>query len=291
LATTLENQQIIVQINPVGAELCSLKLKQDGTEYLWQADPAYWGRHAPVLFPIVGRLVDDEYKVEDQIYRLSQHGFARDMEFEVIAHEATHAKLRLFSNEKTLQIYPSEFEFMIGYTLDGNELIIEYTVRNTGHKTMYFSIGAHPGFRCPLQPSECFEDYYLEFSQKETAYTHLLENGLVSNQTKIVLDNDNIIPLSHDLFKEDALIFKSLLSNSVILKSRKSSKAIMVKFDGFPYQGIWSKPNSDAPFICIEPWYGIADRVGGEKDFRNKEGIQSLEPEDDFICQYSIAIR
>jgi len=288
--TKLENQQIVALINSVGGELCSLKLKQDRTEYMWQADPKYWGRHAPVLFPIVGRLVDDEYKIGNQVYHLSQHGFARDMEFELIEQEGNHAEFRLLGDKKTLQNYPSRFEFIIGYTLQGTELIIQYKVKNMDNTTMYFSIGAHPGFRCPLQSGECFEDYYLEFSQNEIAYQLLLEKGLLSKRTGVVLNNNNIIPLSHDLFKDDALIFKDLKSNSVTLKNRKSSKAVTVKFDGFPYLGIWSKADEGASFICIEPWYGIADIVGSDKQFINKEGIFSLQTGDCFVCQYSIII-
>lgn len=290
MITKLENQQIMVHINSLGAELCSLKLKQDKIEYLWQADPHYWGRHSPVLFPIVGRLVNDEYNIDEQIYHLTQHGFARDMEFEQIIQEDKHAAFRLQANEQTLLNYPSRFELVIGYTLQGNELIIEYKVTNSDDKIMYFSIGAHPGFRCPLQADECFEDYYLEFSQKETASKQLLEKGLLAKKTEIVLSNNNIIPLSYDLFKEDALVFKGLQSTSVTLKSRKSAKTVTVKFDGFPYHGIWSKPTGGAPFICIEPWYGIADTVGETKGFSDKEGILSLQPEESFICRYSIII-
>jgi galactose mutarotase-like enzyme len=288
--TKLENQQIAVAIHSSGAELCNLKLKQDETEYMWQADPAYWGRHAPVLFPIVGRLVDDEYIMDGQVYHLPSHGFARNMEFEVIEQGDNHAKFRFIANDETLQNYPRRFELIIGYTLNGSECIIEYKVKNKDSKKMYFSIGAHPGFRCPLQCGESFEDYYLEFSQKETVYKHILEHGLLSKRTELALNNDNIIPLSYDLFQEDALIFKTLQSNAVMLKSRKSSRTVTVKFAGFPYHGIWSKPGGNAPFICIEPWYGIADTVGGDKQFAHKEGILSLQSEESFACQYSIII-
>lgn len=290
MVTKLENQQIAVVIHSSGAELCNLILKQDGTEYMWQADPEYWGRHAPVLFPIVGRLVEDEYIMDDQVYHLPAHGFARNMEFELMEQGDKHAEFRLLANDKTLQNYPRRFELVIRYTLNGNELITQYKVKNKDNQKMYFSIGAHPGFRCPLQSGECFEDYYLEFSQKETVYKYILEQGLLSNQTEVALRDDNIIPLSYDLFKEDALIFKDLQSNSVTLKSRKSSKSVTVKFAGFPYHGIWSKPGGNAPFICIEPWYGIADTVGGDKQFSHKEGILSLQPEECFECQYSIMI-
>ena len=286
----LENQYVTASINSLGAELCSFKLKEDGTEYLWQADPGYWGRHAPVLFPIVGRLVDNEYKLCNQVYQLSQHGFARDMEFALRESDEQHAVYQLLANEKTLEKYPSQFELLIEYTLKGHELLIEYKVGNLGNKDMYFSIGAHPGFRCPLEEGECFEDYYLEFSQKETAYKYKLEQGFISDQMEIVLDNDNIIPLSYELFKDDALVFKGLQSEGITLKSRSGNKTVMMKFAGFPYHGIWSKPEGGAPFICLEPWYGVADKIGASKEFTEKEGIRALEPGEYFACQYSIMI-
>ena len=290
MITKLENQQIAIVIHSAGAELCSLKLKQDEAEYMWQADPAYWGRHAPVLFPIVGRLVDDEYIMDDQVYHLPSHGFARNMEFEMIEQSEKHAAYRVFANDKTLQNYPRRFELIIVYTIHGNECVISYKVTNKDKQKMHFSIGAHPRLRCPLPSGECFEDYYLAFSQKETVYTYILEQGLLSSRTALALNNSNIIPLSYDLFKEDALIFKDLQSDFVTLKSKKSSKTVTVKFTGFPYQGIWSKPDANAPFICIEPWYGIADTVGGDKQFIHKEGVLSLQPEECFECQYSIVI-
>jgi len=290
MITKLENEYIIATINSFGAELCSLKLKQDQTEYIWQADPKYWARHTPVLFPIVGRLAEDEYLLGDKTYTLPQHGFARDMEFDLLIQEKSHVQYRLLSNEQTIKNYPNNFELVLGYTLKDKELIVEYTVKNRDDKIMYFSLGAHPGFRCPLLPNECFEDYYLEFSQKETVYRYPLENGLILNQPEILLNNDHIIPLSYDLFKRDALIFKGLKSNSITLKSKKSNKALMVKFDGFPFHGIWTKPNSNAPFICIEPWYGIADAAGRKGQLSDKEGICSLNASEAFSCQFSIMI-
>lgn len=288
--TKLENEYVTASIKSFGAELCSFKLKQDGTEYLWQADSTYWGRHAPVLFPIVGRLLDNEYNLGGKVYHLSQHGFARDMEFVLKESDAQHALYQLLANEKTLEKYPIKFELLIEYTLQGHELLINYQVRNQDHKNMYFSIGAHPGFRCPLESGECFEDYYLEFSQKETANKYKLENGFISNQRERVLADEHIIPLSYELFKDDALVFKNLQSEMITLKSRKSNKTVAMKFAGFPYYGIWSKPEGGAPFICLEPWYGIADRFDGKKEFTEKEGLTILNSGEVFSCQHSIII-
>lgn len=290
MITTMENEYVTVSMNSSGAELCSLKLKADGTEYLWQADPKYWGRHAPVLFPIVGRLLNNEYSMDGKVYQLSQHGFARDMEFARTENKEQQVVYQLLSNEETLEKYPSKFELIIVYRLDGHELIIEYKVKNQDDKKMYFSIGAHTGFNCPLESGECFEDYYLEFSQQETADKYRLENGFISNQTERVLENNTVIPLTYELFKEDALVFKGLQSEAITLKSRKGSKKVMMKFAGFPYHAIWSKPEGGAPFICLEPWYGLADKAGEKRDFTEKEGIHILEPGECFACQYSIII-
>ena len=290
MITKLENEYVTANIKSFGAELCSFKLKQDGTEYLWQADPGYWGRHAPVLFPIVGRLLNNEYNLDGKVYQLSQHGFARDMEFVLLEADDQHAVYQLLANEETLEKYPSNFELLIEYTLEGQELGIEYKVKNQDDKNMCFSIGAHPGFRCPLMKGECFEDYYLEFSQKETVDKCKLKKGFISNEMERVLENDNIISLSEELFKEDALVFKNLKSDSITLKSRKGNKSVMMKFAGFPYYGIWSKPEGGAPFICLEPWHGVADKIDDKKDFSQKEGINLLTPGETFACQYSITI-
>lgn len=286
----IENEYISVAINSSGAELSSLKLKADGTEYLWQADPTYWGRHAPVLFPIVGRVLDNEYMMDEQVYKLSQHGFARDMEFTLISSDEQQAVYQLQYNEKTLEKYPRKFELNITYILKDHDVIIQYQVKNHDDKDMHFSIGAHPGFRCPLEAGECFEDYYLEFSQHETIDKCILENGFISNQTKTALANEKIIPLSYELFKEDALVFKGLQSDVITLKSHKSNKTVMMKFTDFPYYGIWSKPEGGAPFICLEPWYGVADHIAGNKKFIEKAGIRVLKPGENFTCQYSIGI-
>lgn len=286
----MENEYVAVTINSLGAELSSFVLKQDGTEYIWEGDAKYWGRHAPVLFPIVGRLLDNEYHLGDQVYQLTQHGFARDMEFILQEQDEQHVVFELRANKQTLEKYPSSFQLLITYTLQGHELMIDYQVKNQDHTTMYFSIGAHTGFRCPLQAGECFDDYYLEFSERETADKYILENGFISTQTVPVLRNEKVLPLSYELFKEDALVFKGLQSSAVTIKNHKNSKEIMMKFAGFPYHAIWSKPEGGASFICLEPWYGVADQVGERKDFSAKEGIRALIPGQSFACQYSITI-
>lgn len=288
MITKLENQYLCVEISSYGAELTSLILKENQTEYLWGAQSDIWGRHAPVLFPIVGRLINNQYKVDNHIFEMSQHGFARDFDFVQMKAASEYVVYRLTSNEKTLVQYPYHFQLDIGYRLQGTNIIVEYCVKNIDHQPIYFSIGAHPGFNCPLSADEKLEDYYLEFEQKETAYKYCLENGFPGKR-ELFLRDDNSISLSKNLFKDDALVFENLQSTQIALKSRKSSKSVTVNYEGFPYLGIWSK-DGGAPFVCIEPWCGIADAVGQGGHLKEKKGIECLEPEQEFKRKYSISL-
>lgn len=289
MISVIQNSRLKVGIDSKGAELNSMILKKDGTEYLWQADPSIWGRHAPVLFPIVGKVEDDKYKVTGKEFNLSQHGFARDMEFKEIEKSSTNIIYQLSSNDDTLSKYPFPFQLNIVYALEENMLAVLYNVKNTGGQIMYFSIGAHPGFNCPLVSGESMADYFLEFEADEKAFRYYLDNGLISGEKELFLNNERKVALSPELFRRDAIILHNLKSHKVSLKSNKSNKAVTVEFPGFPYLGIWSKPQG-APFVCIEPWYGIADTKGGKGDFTQKEGIQSLQPLEEFKCQYNIIL-
>jgi galactose mutarotase-like enzyme len=288
MITKLENQNICAVINSQGAELASLILKKDQTEYLWNANPGIWGRHAPVLFPIVGGVIDNHYKIGEMIFELSQHGFARDMNFKRVEMTLESVIYRLTSDECTLVKFPYKFQLDISYRLKNCGIIVEYRVKNIDKHPIFFSIGSHPGFNCPLLSNEKFEDYYLEFQEKETTYRYYLENGLISKK-ELFLQNENIVPLSDELFKDGALVFKNLRSQQISLKSRKSEKTITVRYQDFPFMGIWSKAGG-APFVCIEPWCGIADTVGEPRDFRQKEGIISLDYGKEFTREYSLIV-
>lgn len=291
MITKLESELLEVSSVKNGAQLTSIKGKKDGIEYLWNANPKYWNRHAPILFPIVGKVKDNKYRIGEKEYTLGQHGFARDNEFQIVENSNNKIVYRLTSSEETLKNYPYNFLLDVEYFLSGNILKITYKVRNTDIKKIFFSIGAHPGFNCPLSASEIMEDYYLEFNETETAYREFLDagTGLLNGVFGLVLDQENILNLSEDLFKDDALIFKGLKSNEIALKSYKNNKKLTMNFEGFPYMGIWSKPGG-APFICIEPWLGHADSIDFNGDFREKPGIIGLETDKEFICTYSIAI-
>ncbi|SDK69657.1 Galactose mutarotase [Catalinimonas alkaloidigena] len=285
---TLQNDHLRLTLKPIGAEMTSLYHLAQEKEYLWQADPEVWARHAPVLFPIVGKLKGNQYQVDEQTYTLPQHGFARDLPFELIKQSPQQALFRLESDSTTREKYPFEFRLDIGYALRGSAVRVSYTVANQGDETMYFSIGAHPGFAICLFPDEQLDDYYLEFDHAERAARALLEGGLFNSATRPVLTGTPTLPLDAHSFDEDAIVFKQLKSQKVSLKSRKSDYRVKVCYAGFPYLGIWSK--AGAPFVCIEPWYGLADATDATGQLSAKEGILSLGSGKTFQCHFDIYV-
>ncbi|WP_418185352.1 aldose 1-epimerase family protein [Aliarcobacter vitoriensis] len=278
----IKNSFIKAQIKSFGAELNSLKKCDENFEYIWQGDIKYWARHSPILFPIVGRLKEDSYFYKNKKFTLSQHGFARDKEFEVIQNKTDFIEFQLKNDEKSLEFYPFFFELNIGYKLDKNSLIISYKVKNKSDDMMYFSIGAHPAFN--TQNGD-----FLEFEDIKTTKRYFLdEKGLIYKNQDLKLENSKLY-FDKDLFKDDALVFNDFNIKQITLKSTENKSMVKVKFDNFPYLGIWSKPN-DAPFICIEPWFGIADKKNTNQNIEDKKGIVSLETNEEFYCSYSIEI-
>ena len=287
---TIKNERLEVSTKAEGAELTSIKL--NGREYLWNGDEKYWNRHAPILFPIVGKLKDGKTRIEDKEYSMGRHGFARDMNFLVVEQTDSKIKYLLATSDETLKVYPYLFELYVSYEVVQNRLNVTYEVKNTDNKDIYFSIGAHPAFCCPLDEFSKFEDYYIEFEKNETQnFISQDENGYITKENELIMDNTNIIELNKEVFgKIDTYIFHNLNSKMVSLKSKKSEKSITMYFEGFPYFGIWTKPNG-APFICLEPWYGITDLKGFNGDFADKLGIQKLSLGKTFRCNYEIEVK
>ena len=264
-----------------GAELCSLKKRNK--EYIWNADPEIWSKHSPILFPIVGSLKNDTYSFENKQYQLPRHGFARDMEFELVASSEISASYLLKSNAKTLEIYPFKFEFYVNYFLHNNELKTSFIVKNLNNFEMPFSIGAHPAFALENN----FEDYSLEFNSDNSLECYKLTDGLISDEKyQIKLDN-KALKLTSKRFENDALVMKKLVSEKIILKY-KNNNILTVSFADFPNLGLWTKPN--AKFICIEPWLGYADVVSATNYILQKEGIQILDAFASTTKSYSISI-
>lgn len=285
---TLENEYLKVTLSNHGGELHSITGKKDNTEFLWSGDEAYWKYHSPVLFPIVGKVFNGKYKVNNEIYELPQHGLARVRDFNMIEKSENSISFELKYSEDTLKIYPFKFSLTIKYTLKENNIDIKYIVKNLDNKEMYFSIGAHPAFMCPIEKDN-FDDYYFEFNKKEKAnIMELIGAGYFSKEEKPYLKDENIINLSTDLFKNDALVFNNLNSNKIALKSKKHKKYIDFDFSGFPYLGLWSK-DTGAPFVCIEPWFGHADFYGFEGELKDKAAIEKLMPQKEFTCDYNIS--
>jgi galactose mutarotase-like enzyme len=281
---TLENEYLKATINLHGAELSSLFSKASETEYLWNGDATFWPRQSPVLFPIVGGLIDDTFNYKGKSYQLPKHGFARDVSFELEEASAERASFTLKSNEESLGYYPFEFLLRIIYTLEGSKIAVGYEVENPASETLYFSIGAHPAFNVPLKEGT-YEDYYLEFEKEETVQQLILTGNIVTGSSPF-FDQQKTLPLKASLFYDDALIFEDLNSTKISLKNKKSTQGLTFDFKGFPYMGIWAA--RDAPFVCIEPWCGIADFEGHNQKLEDKQGIMALSAGDKWKNGWSV---
>lgn len=283
-STSIENDFLRVTIKHRGAELCSLFNKQTAIEYMWQAGEA-WPKHAPVLFPIVGQLKENVYRFKNKEYNLERHGFARTKDFSIHTSSLNKLVFVLKEDEETLSHYPFHFELYITYELQQNMLAVSYEVKNTSDESMLFSIGAHPAFKVPLLAQEYYSDYYLVFNKSETASRWLLRKGLIDIPVPF-FDSQTILPLSHSLFKEDALVFKGLQSDMISLRCKKSEHGLHFRISNYPFLGLWAAKDSN--FVCIEPWHGIADSVNASGDMNDKEGMIRINKGENFSCNYSI---
>lgn len=281
MIVTISNGTLTATINSLGAEL--ITLVKNNKNYIWQVDEMYWDKTSPILFPIVGRLKNDSYSFNGKTYHLPRHGFARNMEFSFDKKSDYQVIFELNETEETRLIYPFCFKLFMAYTLMENELVIEYFVRNQSEEVLPFSIGAHPAFAI----SENFENYSLQFNAADTFETHHLENESFNGKTTLLETKNNTISLNYTLFEKDALVFKQFNSNEVTLKNK--DKAILkLNYDHFPYLGIWTKQN--APFLCIEPWCGLADAINHNGDLEEKEGMNHLSAGEDFLRAIRIEI-
>lgn len=271
---TLENDYIKVSLAAKGAELQGLFSKETKLEYLWNANPKYWAKHSPVLFPIVGSLKNNSFIYQGKHYELPRHGFARDNVFNFEKISESEGIFTLTQNADTLKTYPFYFELKLKYQLIDRKLKLTYEVKNTGTSELLFSIGAHPAFAVPNTPDTVYEDYYLSFNADEQLTYWKLEDGLVANETKNIALNAHKLKLTHELFYNDALVFKNLQSNSISLLNTKNDNGLHFNFEEFPFFGIWAAP--DAPFVCLEPWCGVADGVNHNQELSGKEGIIKL---------------
>lgn len=286
----IENKKLIIETTNKGAELINIYSKTENKGLLWSGDSKFWGRHSPILFPIVGRLKDNETIIDSKLYNMNQHGFARDMEFNLIDKSINSITYILKSNSKTKSFYPYDFELTVKYTLIDTTINIDWKVFNKSNKDMYFSIGAHPAFNIPFYDNESINDYFLKFECSKDINNYTLEGPFVSKKSEV--KSIDILNLTPELFKNDALIYDNI--NKISIYSKNNTSSIDIKFESFPFVGIWSpyykESNSIAPFLCIEPWYGIADSIDSTKIFKDKLGINKLPNKETFIASYSITI-
>lgn len=254
---TLKNDTMTATFDSHGAELKSII--KDDREYMWNGDPAFWNRTSPVLFPFVGALRDGKYRYKEKEYTMGQHGFARDMEFEEAGHTSTSASFRLKSNEETLKKYPFNFELTIMYSLNKNNLEVMWLVKNPSDETMYFSIGAHPAFMVKTASDGTIKGNYLQFDAKEDLTATDFADGLVQRSTHILkLDEDRCFPLDEHTFDNGVHILEHDQVQSVSILDINKKPYVTVEFDS-PLVGIWAPEKKNAPFLCIEPWFGRAD--------------------------------
>lgn len=289
MISTLSNGKISIEVNSVGAELWSIKKMKDTFEYLWQGDGTYWTGRSPVLFPNVGAVKNNVMRVDGVEYPLGNHGFPRKLEFELLESTSDTLVYAYTYDDDSLKMYPFKFILELSYTLSDMTVAIDYRVKNLDDKVMYFQLGTHPGFNCPLNKGLAFDDYYLEFDQEEKSRRLFFDaaNLLVSDKDVDGLDGTKF-PLNFDLFQEGACIFRDIKSSSIVLKSDKDSKSVTLNYNKFPYLGLWQKQG--APYVCIEPWYGVSDLDNYTGDFKDKEMIISLDEKKQYECQLTITI-
>jgi galactose mutarotase-like enzyme len=270
--TTISNSNITATIKLHGAELCSLRTP-DNRELIWQADPHVWPRHAPILFPIVGRLKDDQLRHHGKFYSMTQHGFARDTEFELAYRDETRVEFHLASNEHTLARFPFVFDLTVCYTLSKNRLLVDYFVRNPAAEDMPLSIGTHTAFVWPLRDDVAKHEHSIEFEHDETTALRRLQNGLLSPQLLPSPIRNRELELKENLFDHDALIWLDINSRKMTYRAA-DKMSVTVEFEHFPHLGIWSKPGAD--FVCLEPWQGYASPLDFEGEFADKPGVTTV---------------
>lgn len=286
---TLENETLAVEIDSFGAEVKSVKRKSDGFEYMWQADPKYWGRTSPVLFPFVGVPKDKEYRYAGKTYPMGQHGFARDMEFEPECVEDTRIWFVLHATEETLAKYPFAFRLHIGYELYRNEVKVLWKVENTDDKPMYFSIGAHPAFRCPIHGEENKLGYGLKFGGLTTELHHHgnTSEGLAIMDDQVLPLDDGVVKFTPGFFDTCTYMVEGKQTGAVSLLDNEGEAYVTVHFDT-PLFAVWSPEKKEAPFVCIEPWFGRCDAVDFDGTLETRAYENKLAEDGVFEAEYTM---
>lgn len=294
-AVILENSKLKVKILKCGAELRSIYEKNQGIEYFWNADPQFWSKSSPLLFPFIGRLNRKKYRHNGVEYDMEPHGFVKDMEFDLISQSANEAWFSVKDTEETFAKYPFHFCLEAGYLLEENTLKVMWRVKNTNDGDMHFSIGAHPAFSCPLHAGEKQTDYSIKLKDREGnaidsfVNTLLAPGGLTSEKKEVRECKEGLIPITEDLFDIDTLVIENNQVKQVALVDGNKKEYLNMKFDT-PLLCIWSPPRKGAPFVCLEPWYGRCDCAGYEGELKDREYGNTITAGDTFAAEYTIEI-
>jgi len=285
---SISNGIIILEVAEKGAEMMSIK--KDGVEYLWQGNPEFWSGRACNLFPICGRLTDGKYTYKGNTYEMILHGFAKVSDFTLAEKTDNSMTFELASNEEIKKIYPFDFKYTVKYTLNGATVEMKYSVVNNGKEEMYFAFGGHPGFNVPLGDSGRFEDYYLEFSKKSAPNALVFENCMMGRgEVPFALEDGLRYHLHHDMFHNDAVFIKDM-PDTVTLKSDKTDRSVTVHYPQMQYVGFWHKPDTEAPYVCIEPWQSVPSYYNVVDDFATKRDMNRLVPNAYATAQIDITL-
>ncbi|WP_242361154.1 aldose 1-epimerase family protein [Limosilactobacillus antri] len=286
---TLQNDVLAVEINELGAQLHSIKRRDNGLEYLWQGAANSWGRQAPILFPFVGRLKNDQYEFDHQTYHQTQHGFARDRQFAVVNQAASQVTLEQRADDETRQAFPFDFILRVHYQLVVDQLAVTYEVVNPADRSLIYAIGAHPGFNMPLTPTGDFNDVQFTVSPAEEYSRIVLEGPYNDSGHPRLIDMTTGFKLAHQLFAHDAIIFKTGgVDFAATLTDPATDHGVTVSTKETQYVGLWSAYPAKANFACIEPWWGIADNVNADGLLLHKQGMSRLAPGDSKRYHFSI---
>ncbi len=279
---TAENNNFTLGVKEMGAELTSLKSKKTGFEFIWTGDTSIWYGQSPILFPIIGRLLDDKYRLNGKEYTMEKHGIVRKKPFKLIEKNEDSLTFSQTSDEESLKIYPYEFDLQVTFKLTDNGLSVTHKIINNSNEVMYYSFGAHPGFNCKIGD-------YLEFSENEELSTERIdhESILIEEKFPVALDGKKLV-LTENLFCDDALILSNYKSKYITLKSDNHQREVKFNFDS-PILGIWAKPN--APYVCIEPWWGVNDNYDKKDDLSQKRAIMVLNAKESKEFNWNIEIR
>lgn len=285
----IANDFLTIKVSEMGAELTSIK-DENGKEYLWQANPKYWNRHSPILFPIVGAVWNDTFRVNGTEYHSKRHGFARDTAFHLIKKDNNKITFSMHDTEETYKKFPFHFILGVTYRLERNRIHVVWHVQNTDNKEIHFQIGGHPAFNLPdITEGEPIRGY-LKMDAETLNRTELTHEGYRKPSCKEMETDEGILEFTEETFRNDALIFDNCQLHDVQLLNRRGEPEVSVHFNT-PAVGIWTPYGKNAPFLCIEPWYGVADETGCTDEFKNRHLMNHLLPGASFMSEYIIQIK